>query len=95
MPSDGRQKVYPNGTLIISMAMKEADEGYYSCTAFNRREESHSGNVHIQVNPDLDYPKAQIIDINYSIQIRNANPIVYLQKTVDFGIFVRIFQCSF
>ena len=49
LPSDGRQKVFPNGTLTISTASKSADEGYYTCTAFNRRDESDSGNVHIQV----------------------------------------------
>ena len=50
LPSDGRQKVFPNGTLTISAASKTADEGYYTCTAFNRRDESDSGNVHIQVS---------------------------------------------
>ena len=49
LPSDGRQKVFPNGTLTISTASKSADEGYYTCTAFNRRDESDSGNAHIQV----------------------------------------------
>ena len=41
--------MFPNGTLTISTASKSADEGYYTCTAFNRRDESDSGNVHIQV----------------------------------------------
>lgn len=49
LPSDGRQKVFPNGTLVITQAMKTTDEGYYTCTAFSRRDEAHSGNVHIQV----------------------------------------------
>ena len=52
LPSDGRQKVFPNGTLTISAASKSADEGYYTCTAFNRRDESDSGNVHIQVTSE-------------------------------------------
>lgn len=59
LPSDGRQKVFPNGTLIIDQAMKSTDEGYYTCTAFSRRDEAHSGNVHIQVMskrmPDILY----------------------------------------
>ncbi len=41
--------MFPNGTLVISQAMKSYDEGYYTCTAFSRRDEAHSGNVHIQV----------------------------------------------
>ncbi len=49
LPSDGRQKVFPNGTLIIEQAMKTTDEGYYTCTATSRRDDQHSGNVHIQV----------------------------------------------
>jgi hypothetical protein len=49
LPSDGRQKVFPNGSLTISLASKSTDEGYYTCTAFNRRDDSDSGNVHIQV----------------------------------------------
>ena len=53
LPSDGRQKVYPNGTLLISSAVKATDEGYYTCTASNRRDESDSGNVHIQVMSEL------------------------------------------
>lgn len=52
LPSDGRQKVFANGTLAISAASKSADEGYYTCTAFNRRDESDSGNVHIQVTSE-------------------------------------------
>ena len=55
LPSDGRQKVFPNGTLTISAASKTADEGYYTCTAFNRRDESDSGNVHIQVTSEKLY----------------------------------------
>ena len=49
LPSDGRQKIFANGTLIINQALKSTDEGYYTCTAFSRRDEEHSGNVHIQV----------------------------------------------
>ena len=49
LPSDGRQKVFANGSLIISSAAKDLDEGYYTCTAFNRKDESDSGSVHIQV----------------------------------------------
>ena len=54
LPSDGRQKVFSNGTLTIVGASKSTDEGYYTCTAFNRRDESDSGNVHIQVTSETN-----------------------------------------
>lgn len=56
LPSDGRQKVFPNGTLVITQAMKSTDEGYYTCTALSRRDKAHSGNVHIQVMSESAYP---------------------------------------
>ena len=51
MPSDPtRQKVFPNGTMVIDKASKVLDEGYYTCAAFgNQRKESDSGTVQIQV----------------------------------------------
>lgn len=35
LPTNHRQTVYPNGTLIIRDITKEGDEGQYSCTAIN------------------------------------------------------------
>ena len=51
MPSDPtRQKVFPNGTMVIDKASKVLDEGYYTCAAFgSQRKESDSGTVQIQV----------------------------------------------
>ena len=74
LPSDGRQKVFPNGTLTISTASKSADEGYYTCTAFNRRDESDSGNVHIQVTSKNSKKNCSL----YSLQKRD--------KPTKFGI---------
>ncbi len=49
LPNHSRQTVYPNGTLIVESAHKLTDEGFYSCTAFNQRDESHMGTVQIEV----------------------------------------------
>ncbi|CAB4064373.1 DSCAM [Lepeophtheirus salmonis] len=49
LPSNGRQSVFENGTLVIREARKLEDEGYYTCSAFNPRDESHTGTIQIQV----------------------------------------------
>lgn len=49
LPNHGRQSVLPNGTLVIESAHKLHDEGFYTCLAFNQHDESHSGNVQIEV----------------------------------------------
>lgn len=49
LPSHGRQEVFSNGTLKIEGAHKLHDEGFYTCSAFNQRDESHSGTVQIEV----------------------------------------------
>ncbi len=41
--------MFPNGSLIIEAANKVHDEGFYTCTAFNQRDESHVGTVQIEV----------------------------------------------
>ena len=71
LPSDGRQKVFPNGTLTISTASKSADEGYYTCTAFNRRDESDSGNAHIQVTSKNSQERVSvfIVGLSYTVLV--------------------------
>lgn len=49
LPNHGRQSVYPNGSLVIENAHKLHDEGFYTCTAFNANDESHSGTLQIEV----------------------------------------------
>ena len=40
---------FGNGSLVIHTASKLHDEGYYTCTASNERDESHTGTVQIKV----------------------------------------------
>ena len=49
LTSTERRKVYDNGTLIVSEASRELDEGIYVCRAVNQKGDSSSGNLHIQV----------------------------------------------
>ena len=49
LPSTERHRVYENGTLIISEANRELDEGVYVCKAINEKGETHSRNLYLQV----------------------------------------------
>ena len=49
LPNHGRQNVFPNGTLVIENTNKVHDEGFYTCTAFNSQEDSHTGTIQIEV----------------------------------------------
>ena len=47
--STGRLMSFGNGSMVIHSASKLHDEGYYTCTASNEREESHTGTIQIKV----------------------------------------------
>lgn len=49
LPSTERQKVYENGTLVVSEASRELDEGVYVCRASNDQGEHFTRSIHIQV----------------------------------------------
>ncbi|XP_026677051.1 Down syndrome cell adhesion molecule-like protein Dscam2 [Diaphorina citri] len=49
LPLNRRQKVFPNGTLLIENVQKDHDRGVYWCTATNKQGRSSSQNVHISV----------------------------------------------
>jgi hypothetical protein len=49
LPSTERHIVFENGTLIISAASRELDEGVYVCRAVNEKGEQHSRNIQVQV----------------------------------------------
>lgn len=53
LPSTERQKIYPNGTLMVTEATRELDEGTYVCRAVNDKGEQHSREFHIQVLSEL------------------------------------------
>ena len=49
LPNHGRQNVLANGSMVIENAHKLHDEGFYTCTARNQHDDSHSGTVQIEV----------------------------------------------
>lgn len=61
LPSTERQRVYENGTLIVSEANRELDEGIYVCRAVNQKGDSYTSNLHIQVLRQFDYLLSRII----------------------------------
>lgn len=49
LPVNRRQRVYPNGTLVIEHAEREADAGTYTCQAQNRQKHIARRDVEVQV----------------------------------------------
>ncbi|KAF4524305.1 hypothetical protein B566_EDAN005361 [Ephemera danica] len=49
LPVNRRQRVYPNGTLVIEHAQRYADAGTYTCQAQNRQKHSARRDVEVQV----------------------------------------------
>ncbi|GLH07043.1 Down syndrome cell adhesion molecule-like protein Dscam2 [Gryllus bimaculatus] len=49
LPMTRRQRVYPNGTLVIEHAQRAADAGTYTCQAQNRQKHAHRRDVEVQV----------------------------------------------
>jgi len=49
LPVNRRQRVYPNGTLVIEHAQRPADAGTYTCQAQNRQKHTARRDVEVQV----------------------------------------------
>ncbi|XP_022253768.1 Down syndrome cell adhesion molecule-like protein Dscam2 [Limulus polyphemus] len=49
LPFNRRQKVFPNGTVMIKELQKTKDDGIYTCTATNDKRKSASGDVQVKV----------------------------------------------
>ena len=49
LPTDSRHSAFNNGSFIIKRPRKILDQGYYTCSASNNKQESHSGSVQIRV----------------------------------------------
>lgn len=61
LPSTERHIVYENGTLIISSASRELDEGVYVCRAVNEKGEQHTRNIYVQVLSECPFPYANVV----------------------------------
>ncbi|XP_055378995.1 cell adhesion molecule Dscam2 isoform X4 [Condylostylus longicornis] len=66
LPEDIRQKVQPDGTLVISPVQKSADSGLYSCWARNKQGHSarRSGEVTVIVPPKLSPFQTSVLQLN-------------------------------
>lgn len=49
LPTNHRQKVFSNGTLIIQEVNRMSDAGYYSCIVTNRQGQAAQRAVHLSV----------------------------------------------
>lgn len=65
LPQNRRQRVFPNGTLVIDHIQREADSGRYTCTAENRAGRRASRDVQINVFGEI-YLGYIILFINHS-----------------------------
>ncbi|XP_074596687.1 cell adhesion molecule Dscam1-like [Brevipalpus obovatus] len=73
LPSNHRQTVHPNGTLIIRDIAKESDEGYYACTAVNGEGLESSNGFHLSIKV---VPKIDPFSIPFGIQVGQRLTIV-------------------
>ncbi|XP_037907262.1 Down syndrome cell adhesion molecule-like protein Dscam2 isoform X9 [Hermetia illucens] len=66
LPDDIRQKVQPDGSLVISPVQKTADTGTYTCWARNKQGHSarRSGDVNVIVPPKLSPFQSTILQFN-------------------------------
>lgn len=49
LPLNRRQKVFPNGTLIVEQTQRGEDAGTYTCQASNRQRHAARKDVEVQI----------------------------------------------
>lgn len=72
MPINRKQKVFPNGTLIIENVERTSDQATYNCVAKNSQGYSARGSLEVQVMGE--YCVFKQILFNY---VFNEVPFVY------------------
>lgn len=55
LPINRKQKVFPNGTLIIENVERASDQATYACVAKNSQGYSARGSLEVQVMGKFDY----------------------------------------
>jgi hypothetical protein len=75
LPDDLRQKVLPDGTLIISSVQKEGDAGVYTCWARNKQGHSarRSGDVAVIGKASLSFFSHERLSRRWSAQLRKID----------------------
>ncbi|XP_059046496.1 cell adhesion molecule DSCAM isoform X15 [Achroia grisella] len=80
LPINRKQKVFPNGTLVIENVERISDQATYTCVAKNSQGYSVKGNLELQV---MVVP--QVTQFNFGEDILNAGDTVSLTCTVGKG----------
>ncbi|XP_065340878.1 cell adhesion molecule Dscam1 isoform X33 [Cloeon dipterum] len=80
LPINRKQKVFPNGTLIIENVERQSDQATYTCVARNSQGYSARGTLEVQV---MVLP--QIMPFSFGDDTINAGDVVSLQCTVAKG----------
>ncbi|XP_050520769.1 cell adhesion molecule Dscam2 isoform X20 [Daktulosphaira vitifoliae] len=80
LPINRKQKVFPNGTLIIENVERSSDQATYTCVAKNSQGHTAKGNLEVQV---MVLPK--IIPFSFGNDPVNAGETVQLSCSVSKG----------
>ncbi|XP_059477740.1 cell adhesion molecule Dscam2 isoform X42 [Neocloeon triangulifer] len=80
LPINRKQKVFPNGTLIIENVERQSDQATYTCVARNSQGYSARGTLEVQV---MVLP--QIMPFSFGEDSINAGDVVSVQCTVAKG----------
>ncbi|XP_017767426.1 PREDICTED: Down syndrome cell adhesion molecule-like protein Dscam2 isoform X4 [Eufriesea mexicana] len=80
LPSNRKQKVFPNGTLIIENVERMSDQATYTCVARNAQGYSARGTLEVQV-----MVSPQIAPISFGDEPVNAGDLVSVQCVVTKG----------
>ncbi|XP_065340871.1 cell adhesion molecule Dscam1 isoform X26 [Cloeon dipterum] len=80
LPINRKQKVFPNGTLIIENVERQSDQATYTCVARNSQGYSARGTLEVQV---MVLP--QIVPFSFGDEIPNAGELASLQCSVIKG----------
>uniref|UniRef100_A0A1B0B204 Ig-like domain-containing protein n=1 Tax=Glossina palpalis gambiensis TaxID=67801 RepID=A0A1B0B204_9MUSC len=80
LPINRKQKVFPNGTLIIENVERNSDQATYTCVAKNAEGYSARGSLEVQV-----MVPPQIVPFDFGSDIINMNDMVSATCTVNKG----------
>ncbi|XP_044018814.1 Down syndrome cell adhesion molecule-like protein Dscam2 isoform X18 [Aphidius gifuensis] len=82
LPINGKQKVFPNGTLIIENVERHSDQATYTCVARNAQGYSARGTLEVQV-----MVAPQILPLSFGDEPVNAGDLASIQCAVSKGDF--------
>ncbi|KAL7736494.1 hypothetical protein ACLKA6_019693 [Drosophila palustris] len=80
LPINRKQKVFPNGTLIIENVERNSDQATYTCVAKNQEGYSARGSLEVQV-----MVPPQIVPFDFGEETINMNEMVSATCTINKG----------